>query len=132
MGDDVNVLFFPTPLWHELDGGRYIGTGSFNVSQDPDEGWVNLGTYRVMVHDEKSVGCYISPGKHGRVHRDKYFARQEPMPVAIVVGGDPLLFLMTCTEVPYGVCKYDIAGGLRGRPYKVIKGLILYTSEAAD
>ncbi len=87
MGDDVNVLSFPTPLWHELDGGRYIGRGSFNVTRDPDEDWVNLGTYRVMVHDEKSVGCYISPGKHGRVHRDKYFARQEPMPVAIVVGG---------------------------------------------
>lgn len=132
MGDDVNVLSFPTPLWHELDGGRYIGTGSFNVSQDPDEGWVNLGTYRVMVHDEKSVGCYISPGKHGRVHRDKYFARQEPMPVAIVVGGDPLLFLMTCTEIPYGVCEYDIAGGLRGRPYKVIKGKVTGLPIPAD
>jgi len=124
MGDDVNVLSFPTPLWHELDGGRYIGTGSFNVTQDPDEGWVNLGTYRVMVHDEKSVGFYISPGKHGRIHRDKYMARQEPMPAAIVVGGDPLLFLMTCTEVPYGISEYDIAGGLRGKPYQVIKGKV--------
>ena len=26
-GRDVNVLKFPTPLWHEKDGGRYIGTG---------------------------------------------------------------------------------------------------------
>jgi 4-hydroxy-3-polyprenylbenzoate decarboxylase len=132
MGNDVNVLSFPTPMWHELDGGRYIGTGSFNVTKDPEEGWVNLGTYRVMVHDEKSVGCYISPGKHGRVHRDKYFARQEPMPVAIVVGGDPLLFLMTCTEIPYGVSEYEIAGGLRGKPYKVIKGKITGLPIPAD
>jgi len=124
LGDDVNVLNFPTPLWHEHDGGRYIGTGSYNITQDPDENWVNLGTYRVMVHDEKQVGFYISPGKHGRVHRDKYMARNQPMPAAVVVGGDPLLFLMACNEVPYGISEYDLAGGLRGKPYPVIKGKI--------
>ena len=124
LGDDVNVLNFPTPLWHEHDGGRYIGTGSYNITRDPDENWVNLGTYRVMVHDEKQVGFYISPGKHGRVHRDKYMARNEPMPAAVVVGGDPLLFLMACNEVPYGISEYDLAGGLRGKPYPVIEGKI--------
>src|SRR5919199_73533 len=25
-GDDVNVLAFPTPKWHDQDGGPYIGT----------------------------------------------------------------------------------------------------------
>lgn len=121
-GDDVNVLSFPAPKWHERDGGRYIGTGSFNITQDPDEGWVNLGTYRVMVHDEKSVGFYISPGKHGRVHRDKFMAKNQSMPSAIVVGGDPLLFLMACTEFPYGISEYEFAGALRGKPYPVIRG----------
>src|SRR6266511_1543225 len=89
-GSDIDVTKFPTPQWHEPDGGRYIGTGSFNITRDPDEGWINCGTYRVMIHDEKSVGFYISPGKHGRVMRDKYEARKQPMPVAIVAGGDPL------------------------------------------
>jgi len=121
-GDKVNVLSFPVPLWHENDGGRYIGTGSYDITQDPDEGWVNLGTYRVMVHDEKSVGFYISPGKHGRIHRDKYMARNQPMPVAVVVGNDPLLFLMACNEVPYGISEYEFAGALRGEPYPVIRG----------
>jgi 4-hydroxy-3-polyprenylbenzoate decarboxylase len=123
-GDDVNVLSFPAPQWHELDGGRYIGTGGFTITSDPDEGWVNLGTYRVMVHDERSVGCYISPGKHGRIHRDKYFARNEPMPAAVVVGGDPLLFLIASNEVPSGVSEYEYAGGLRGKPYPVIRGKV--------
>jgi len=125
MGDDVNVLSFPAPIWHEMDeGGRYIGTGSYDITQDPDEGWINLGTYRVMVHDEKSVGFYISPGKHGRVHRDKYIARNQSMPAAVVVGGDPLLFLMACNEVPYGVSEYEFVGALRGKPYPVIKGKV--------
>ena len=121
-GDDIDVTMFPTPQWHEPDGGRYIGTGSFNVTRDPDEGWVNCGTYRVMIHDKSSVGFYISPGKHGRIMRDKYMARNEPMPVAIVAGGDPMSFLMACSEVPYGVSEYELVGGIRGTPVEVING----------
>ncbi len=124
MGDEVNVLSFPAPLWHEMDGGRYIGTGSLDITQDPDEGWINLGTYRVMVHDEKTVGFYISPGKHGRVHRDKYMARNQAMPAVVVIGGDPLLYLMACNEVPYGISEYEFAGALRGKPYPVVRGKI--------
>ncbi len=124
MGDQVDILKFPTPFWHENDGGRYIGTGSYDITIDPDEKWVNLGTYRVMVHDAKHLGFYISPGKHGRIHRDKFFARNEPCPVAVVVGGDPLLYLMACNEVPYGVCEYELAGALRNKPYEVIEGRV--------
>jgi UbiD family decarboxylase len=123
-GDAVDVSIFPTPKWHEDDGGRYIGTGSFNVTKDPDEGWVNCGTYRVMIHDAKSVGFYISPGKHGRIQRDKYQARNEPMPLAIVIGCDPMSFLMASSEVPYGVSEYEIIGGIRGRPVDVVKAPI--------
>src|SRR5947209_10548455 len=120
-GDDIDVTQFPAPKWHHKDGGRYIGTGCYNIIRDPDEGWINCGTYRVMVHDAKSVGMYISPGKHGRQMRDKYRARGERMPVAIVCGGDPMSFLMGCSEVPYGVSEFDIIGGMRGSPVEVIK-----------
>src|SRR5512142_296907 len=121
-GDKVDVLKFPAPKWHELDGGRYLGTGSSDITRDPDTGWINLGTYRVMVHDKNHVGFYISPGKHGRMHRDKYFERGEPCPVAMVIGGDPLLLIASTLEIPYGVNEYEWAGMLRGRPYQVIKG----------
>jgi UbiD family decarboxylase len=51
-GNDVNILSFPTPRWFELDGGRYIGTGSVNITHDPEEGWTNLGTARAR-HDSR-------------------------------------------------------------------------------
>ena len=51
IGKDVDVEIFPTPIWHEGDGGRYIGTGSYNVTQDPETGILNVGTYRIMLHD---------------------------------------------------------------------------------
>jgi 4-hydroxy-3-polyprenylbenzoate decarboxylase len=120
-GDDVDVLSFPSPHWHPLDGGRYIGTGVGVVMRDLDTGWVNVGTYRVQVHDDKRVGIYIAPGKHGMQFRNMYFERKEPCPVAIVVGLDPLLMLASTLEVPQGVSEYDWVGGIRGEPYPVVK-----------
>jgi 4-hydroxy-3-polyprenylbenzoate decarboxylase len=121
-GASVDLLAFPTPRWFEADGGRYIGTGSVNITHDPEEGWTNLGTARVMIHDRNSVGFYIAPGRHGRIHRDKAFARGEPFKVAISCGHDPLIFLAGALEVPYGVCEYDFIGGIRKRPVEVLKG----------
>ena len=131
-GDEVDMTIFPTPKWHPLDRGRYIGTGSFDITRDPDDGWVNLGTYRVMVHDRRRLGYYISPGKHGRLHRQKYFDRGQPCPVAMVFGSDPLLFLASCTEIPYGVSEYDWVGAIRGEPVQVIKGPITGLPIPAD
>jgi 4-hydroxy-3-polyprenylbenzoate decarboxylase len=85
-----------------------------------------------MVHDKTRLGFYISPGKHGRQHRDKWFARKERMPLAFCPGGDPLLFLAACTEIPYGTTEYDWAGGVRGAPYRVMKGPVTGLPIPAD
>jgi len=37
-GKDIDMFKFPTPKWHELDGGRYIGTGSVDITRDPRRG----------------------------------------------------------------------------------------------
>jgi UbiD family decarboxylase len=123
-GADVDVLRFPTPWWHKLDGGRYIGTGVSVVIKDPDSDWVNVGTYRVMIQNEHQVGIYIAPGKHGKQFVDGYFKRGERCPIAIVCGMDPLLFLASTLEVPQGVSEYDWVGGIRGEPYPVVKAPI--------
>ena len=122
--DDVDLFKFPTPKWHEHDGGRFIGTGSVDITSDPDDGWINLGCYRVMIHSKNQVGFFISPGKHGRMHRDKWFQRNEPMPVAISIGHDPAIFLAGGTGVPFGLSEYDWVGGLKGEPVEVIRGPI--------
>ncbi|MBI2371875.1 MAG: UbiD family decarboxylase, partial [Deltaproteobacteria bacterium] len=121
-GDAVDVLRFPVPRHHERDAARYIGTASCVITQDPDTGWFNLGTYRAQVYDGRTVGCQITEGKHGRIHRDKHFERGRSMKVVILVGQDPLLYLLGSSPIPEGVSEYEIAGGLRGRPVEVIEG----------
>jgi UbiD family decarboxylase len=119
-GSDINVLKFPSPIWHEKDGGRYIGTGCAVITQDPDSGWVNLGAYRVMVLDEKRVTINIEAGKHGRFHLEKWWAREGRCPVAICLGMEPLLFAMAGLEIPTGIGEYEYAGAIRGCPVDVI------------
>ncbi|HKZ50234.1 MAG TPA: UbiD family decarboxylase, partial [Dehalococcoidia bacterium] len=122
VGEEVDVLKFPVPKWHELDGGRFIGTGDVVVTRGPDGGWVNLGTYRVMVHDRNHVGLLVAPFHHGYGHMQEWHARGQAMPVAIVAGMDPLLFLVASNELPPGVNEYDYAGAIQGEPVEVVRG----------
>ncbi len=119
--DAVNLDKFPTPRVHEVDGGRYLGTHDLVIMRDPDTGWINVGTYRVQVYDKNTVGLWISPGKHGRLIREKYFAKGKSCPVAISVGTDPLLFITAGNEIDFGVDEFAYAGGHRGRPFEVVE-----------
>jgi UbiD family decarboxylase len=118
--EEVDLFQFPAPFVHEHDGGRYIGTEDLVVMRDPESRWVNVGTYRIMVHSKNEVGIWISPGKHGRMIREKYFAKGQPCPVLISCGQDPLLFLSSNAELGYGISEYDYMGGQRGRPVDVV------------
>jgi 4-hydroxy-3-polyprenylbenzoate decarboxylase len=121
-GSSVDLLSFPAPRHHELDGGRYIGTANCVITQDPDEGWVNLGTYRCMVLGRDKLGLHMSPGRDGGIMRGKYFARNQPMPIAVAIGVDPALWLASNSEVRWGTSEYDYAGGLKQQPIEVMRG----------
>ncbi len=121
-GDAIDVLKFPVPRHHEADNARYVGTADCVMTQDPDSGWFNLGAYRCQVYDERTIGCQITEGKHGRIHRDKYFARGESMKVVVLCGQDPLLFLLASSPLPEGHSELEIAGGIAGAPVEVVRG----------
>src|ERR1044071_7014923 len=61
-GDDIDVVQrFPVPKHWPLDGGRYVGTCDAVITRDPERGHLNVGTYRMMVHDRNHVTLYMSP-----------------------------------------------------------------------
>lgn len=121
-GRDVNLLDFPAPLWNEQDGGRFLGTGDAVITKDPESGWINVGTYRLMIHDERSCGICLAPNHHGRLHMEKYFKAGKPFPVVASLGHDPLLFLYAGVEMPVGMCEYNYVGAVMGEPAKVVRG----------
>ena len=77
MGDDVDVMKFPSPIWHEKDGGRYIGTGTYSITRDPEEDWLNAGAYRAH-GARQDVGRHADGGRPPRHHplREIFQARR--------------------------------------------------------
>ncbi len=118
-GSNVDLGMFPVPKFYELDGGRYIGTAVFVIVKDPETGEVNLGTYRMQMHDEKSCGVQMLPGKRGERILRKYAKMRKPMPAAAVIGCDPILF-MVGTMMHAKASEFDIAGSLRGAPAEIL------------
>ncbi len=119
-GKDIDIYKFPVPKWHSLDGGRYIGTGVVTITRDPDNGWLNFGTYRVMIHNKNTLSFYASPGKHATIMREKYWAMGKPCPVAMCFGQDPLLFALSTISLPWGISEYDMAGYIKEKGIEVI------------
>ena len=120
-GEKVNLFDFPAPQFYPQDGGRFIGTAAFLITQDPETGWTNLGTYRMQILDEKSAGVQIIKGKHADFMLEKYKKMGKMMPAAAVIGCDPVNFLVSSTLVSAETDEYDVIGALRGEPVEIIK-----------
>ncbi|WP_211261211.1 UbiD family decarboxylase [Pseudonocardia acaciae] len=119
--DKVDLTAFPTPRWHDGDGGRYIGTACMVLARDPDTGWVNAGTYRACVQGRDRLSLWMLGNRHARAIATKYWQRGKPCPIAVVVGQDPILSTAAAMAAPAGVSEYDLAGGLRGAPVEVLR-----------
>ena len=118
-GEDVDLSKLPAPRFYEKDGGRYIGTAAFMIIRDPETQMINMGIYRMQLLDEKSTGIQLLKGKRGERILGKYRKMGKPMPVAIVIGCDPI-YLMAGSVMIEGASQFDIVGTLRGTPSEVI------------
>ena len=121
-GDAVDANLFPAPRWHKNDGGRYVGTECMVITRDPDSDWINIGTYRVMIHDDKTLCVFIEHGKHGDMIRHKYWARGEACPMVVSAGQKPVLGAVAASTPGPGISEYAVAGSRIGRPIEIIKG----------
>ena len=125
LGEDVDLYKFPAPKWHEHDGGRYIGTGDCVIMRDPEEDWVNFGTYRIQVHDKDKTTVRVAPSHDGHIIAQKYWSKGMACPAAISCGQAPLLYAAAGWRgLPWGVSEYDFAGGLGNKPIEVIRGVV--------
>jgi UbiD family decarboxylase len=113
-GDDIDITRFPAPKFWPGDGGRYIGTGDITLTAHPASGRINVGVYRQMLHGPRRVGLYCSPGKHGLLDREAWWARGEPCEVVAAYGVDPVLFMLGAQAFGANESEFDVAGGIMG------------------
>jgi 4-hydroxy-3-polyprenylbenzoate decarboxylase len=121
-GDEVDIRIFPASRHWPRDGGEYIGTCDAVITRDPDAGWLNAGTYRMMVQGRDQAGLYLSPGKDARLHIERSWSRNEPCEIAACWGIDPALFIVASQTFPKTASEFDCVGGLLGRPMSLVRG----------
>jgi phenylphosphate carboxylase alpha subunit len=121
-GNDVDLFKFPTPVIHGPDGGRFIGTWHVDVTKDPESGFVNWGIYRHMIQDRNTLGWLAPPVQHGPgLFYRRYESRNEPMPIAIAIGTEPISTIVAGTPFAASISEPGIVGGVRGQAIDVVK-----------
>jgi UbiD family decarboxylase len=121
-GGDIDQTVFPVPRWHYREGGRYIHTFSGIVTRDPDTRVMNVGIYRGMIgRRDTTPMLLLKGGQHWGQHFVKYAARGEPMPVACVIGWDPIMPFLAGSPIPAGICEWDVMGAYRGEPAELVR-----------
>lgn len=118
-GEEVDLFQLPVPKWNPLDGGRYIMTSASVVTMDPDTHLLNIGTYRGMISTKRTISVLLAATQGWGKHFTKYKNRGEEMPVAVVLGWEPTLFMVASTPVSYP--EYEMAGSLRGSPVELVR-----------
>lgn len=121
MGDEVDVLTFPTPWIHGNDGGRFIQTYGMNIAQTPDGTWTNYSINRMMIVDKNRLSCLIPPPQHFGMIRSQWKARGEPMPVALALGVEPGLALMGGLPLPKDVDESMFLAAYFGEPLEMVR-----------
>jgi 4-hydroxy-3-polyprenylbenzoate decarboxylase len=121
--NDIDLTALPVPKFWPGDGGRYIGTGDITLTRSPDTGRLNVGCYRQMLHGPRRVGLYCSPGKHGLLDREAWWARGEPCEVVVAYGIDPVLFMLAAQVFGSDESEFDVAGGIMGRGVELTDGV---------
>lgn len=121
-GADIDLSQLPIPKHWPKDGGRYAGTADAVITRDPDSGYLNIGTYRMMLQGNNQVGLYLSPGKDARLHIARAWQKGDSIQVAAAWGIDPLFMVIGSQTFAKNVSEYEYAGGVKGQPIPVVRG----------
>ena len=100
------------------DGGRTI-TFPIVITSDPETGEAHTGIYRLQQYGPDTLGLHVQIHRVGAHNLRKWAARGERMPVAAVIGADPVTVLSGLAPVPEGISNFVFASFLRGEPLEL-------------
>jgi 4-hydroxy-3-polyprenylbenzoate decarboxylase len=117
-----------------FDSAPYL-TATLCVTRDPENGVHNMGTYRAALKATDRLGVRMAArvgGAGGYLHWLKYRARQEPMPIAIVLGTAPVVFFTGPQKLAIDSDELTVAGGLAGAPVRKTRCVSIDLEVPAD
>jgi 4-hydroxy-3-polyprenylbenzoate decarboxylase len=139
-GDDLcapgrGLAGLPVPVSTPgFDAAPYL-TATLCITRDPDTGVRNMGTYRAQLKATDRLGVRMASrigGAGGYLHWQKYRARKEPMPCAIVIGCAPVVAFTGPQKLAVDHDEMGVAGALAGYPIRTAKAVTVDLEVPAD
>ncbi|MGY9001701.1 MAG: UbiD family decarboxylase [Rhodospirillales bacterium] len=123
-GEGRGLDALPVPISSPgFDSAPYLTAGNF-ITKDPDNGIQNMGIYRGGLKSSTRMVVRMSTrngGAGGYPHWEKYKAKGQKMPCAVVLGCPPIIAYLGPQKMPRDVDELSVAGGLAGEPIRTVK-----------
>jgi 2,5-furandicarboxylate decarboxylase 1 len=103
------------------DAGRFIPSGITFV-KDPETGIGNMSMHRQQIKARDRTGFVMLP-RYARAIYNKFSTQSQAMPVSIVIGVHPAIWLAAGYTTGPGVNELPLAGGILGgrRAYRTLE-----------
>ncbi|MBI2953607.1 MAG: UbiD family decarboxylase [Chloroflexi bacterium] len=119
-GDDIDLTDLPIPYSGMYENPPYISAG-ISVINDLNSDWYNIAIRRFELKGKRKITEFIQMNQHeGLIFRNYVWAKK-PMPIAIVIGADPLFYLLSLSPAPNDFSEWDYWGAFTGEPLQVVR-----------
>ncbi len=112
----------PIPWNYKMDASYYI-TAGIVVTKDPHDGKISTAICRIMYKDGRKLNIFFAPMQNNWKIFNKYKEIGKDMPIAIIIGADPIMMFASESSIPYSENKFEYAGAMRGKSMEVVKCL---------
>ena len=117
---DFDLTALPILKCWPQDGGAFVTLPTV-YTQDPDTKDRNIGMYRMQIFDGRTTGMHWQMHKVAARHGKRYYETGERMPVAVCLGGDPVMPFCATAPLPDGLDEILLAGFLRKKSVPLVK-----------
>ncbi len=111
-GEDASLDILPLIKCWPLDADKYITLPQV-FTKSLRTGQRNVGTYRLQKLNPYALAMHWQIHHDGAAHHREYRQAGEQMPVAVAIGGDPVMSYIGTAPLPSGIDELLFAGFLR-------------------
>ncbi len=130
-GDSVSLDTLPIIKCWPLDADKYITLPQV-FTHSLETGQRNVGTYRMQKIDARTMAMHWQIHHDGAAHHREYRQAGVRMPVAVAIGGDPVMSYIGTAPLPTGIDEILFAGFLRKANVPMVQGKTIDMLVPAD
>ena len=120
--DNPDITKLPVITCWPKDGGPFVTLPVIHT-KDPVSKSRNVGMYRMQIFGPTLTGMHWHKHKVSAKHFNEYKKLNLRMPIAVILGGDPVYAYSATAPLPENVDEYMLAGFLRKKKVELVKCL---------